>query len=76
MYKAEINASTFAIPLVMELNTFSGSIMEENLSIVSRPDCTLSVAEAVFGTALEKSFMQVTVSWASAILLFGSGISA
>jgi len=74
-YKVEINASTFAIPLAKELNTFSGSMIDENLSIVSRPDCTLSVAEAGFRTIPENPFIPAAVFWASAILSFRSGAS-
>ena len=75
-YKVEINASTFAIPLAKELNTFSGSIIDENLSIVSRLDCTLSVADAGFRTISEKPFILAAAFRASAILLIGSGVSA
>jgi len=57
MYKVKINASTFAIPLAMELNTLRGSMIEENVPIVSSPDCMPSIAEAVFWKISVKSLM-------------------
>ena len=70
-----MNASTFPTPLAKELNTFSGSIIDENLAIVSRPDCTFSVAEAGFRTIPGNPFIPAAAFWASAILSFGSGVS-
>jgi hypothetical protein len=54
MYDVETNTSTSAIPLAMELNTFRGAIIAENVSIASGADCRSLITEvtAAAGTGL------------------------
>jgi hypothetical protein len=51
VYNVEANTGTSAIPLAMELNTFRGASILENVSIASGADCRVLVVEAIFRAA-------------------------